>query len=249
MGRAARRHRHRGRHQAILGRRKIRAAAGGKAARFHLGDEIGQPIGVGDAVAVGIGDDLAGRGLGADIAGDAQALVRLADDPAIGIAFGDFEGAVARTVIDDDDLVIGVVQHLERGEARIHRALGVVGADDDRHPRIARQRRRQRAAIAALDFGERRFRPALAVDEAERPILDQMAAGEPFVGPGKDESAGDPRLERGADLPGQDPLLALLRLRGSNRRRIRSAPAAGRRRDCAAARYSARNAASRADRR
>ena len=54
-----------------------------EAARFHLGDQIGQPVGIGDAVAVGIGDDLAGRGLGADIAGDAQALVRLADDPAV----------------------------------------------------------------------------------------------------------------------------------------------------------------------
>ena len=62
---------------------KFGSAAGGEAARLHFGDEIGQPIGVGDAIAVGVGDDLAGGRLGADIAGDAQPLVRLVDDPAI----------------------------------------------------------------------------------------------------------------------------------------------------------------------
>ena len=244
MGRAARRHRDRGRDEAVLGRREIRSAAGAEPARFHRGDEIGQPVGVGDAIAVGVGDDLAGRRLGADIAGDAQALVRLADDPAIGIALGDFEGAVARAVIDDDDLVIGIVEHLQRGEAGIHRALGIIGADHDRDPRVMRQRRRQRAQIGALDLGQRRLGLALAVDEAERPVLDQVAAGEPLVGPGKYESAGNPGRERGADLPGQIPAAAPPRPRAANRRRIRSAPAAGRRRGCAAARYSARNAAS-----
>ena len=155
VGRAARRHRDRGRDEAVLGRREIRSAAGAEPARFHPGDEIGQPVGVGDAIAVGIGDDLAGRRLGADIAGDAQALVRLADDPAIGIALGDFEGAVARAVIDDDDLVIGIVEHLERGEAR--------------HPSCARHYRRRprprpagNAAAAAAAGPHRRARPRRA---------------------------------------------------------------------------------------
>jgi hypothetical protein len=48
--------------------------------RLHLGDEIGQPIGIDDAIAVGIGDDLAGGRLGADIARDREALIDLADD-------------------------------------------------------------------------------------------------------------------------------------------------------------------------
>ncbi len=34
-----------------------------------------------------------------------------------------------------------------------------------------------------------------------------MAAGEPLVGPGEDEGAGDAGLECGAHLPGEDPAL------------------------------------------
>ena len=37
-----------------------------------------------------------------------------------------------------------------------------------------------------------------------------MSAGEPFVGPGKDEGARDPGGKGGADLPGQRPGLLLL---------------------------------------
>src|SRR5207249_8073657 len=109
------------------------------------------PIGIGDAIAVGIGDDVASRGVGADIAGDREPLVGLADDPAIGKALGNLERPVGRAVIDDDDLVIGVVEHLVRGAAGFHSPLGVVGADDDRDARIARQRRRQRTLVARRD--------------------------------------------------------------------------------------------------
>src|SRR6185437_12285718 len=56
------------------------------------------------------------------------------------------------------------------------------------------------------------LRPTLAVDQAEGPILDEMSAGEPFVGPGEDEGAGHPHGEGGADLPGEDGALPLLAL-------------------------------------
>src|SRR5205807_8555491 len=127
-------------------------------------------------------------------------------------ALGDFERSVARAVIDDDDLVVGVVEHCERSQALIHRPLGIVGADHYRDPRVALQRRRQYAGVLPHYLVERRFRPAFPVDQTEGPVLDQMTAGEPFVGPGENESASDTRLEGGVYLPGQDSSLPLLSL-------------------------------------
>src|SRR5262249_56723233 len=102
-------------------------AAGHQLLPLHGCDEIRQPVGVGDAVAVGVGDDLAGCGLGADVPRNAQALVGLADDARIGKAFGDLERAVGRAVVDDDHFVVGIVEILERCEACLHGPLGVVG--------------------------------------------------------------------------------------------------------------------------
>src|SRR5258706_16254009 len=51
---------------------------------------------------------------------------------------------------------------------------------------------------------KRRLQLPVAIDKAKAPILDQVAAGEPLVGPGEDKSAGDPGGKRGAHLPGQD---------------------------------------------
>ncbi len=210
MRRPARRDRDRRRNEAVLGRREIGAAAGDEIGRLHLGDEIIQPIRIGDAVAVGIGDDLAGRGFGADIARDAEAFVRLRDDLAVAEALGDGEAAIGRAVIDDDHLVIGIIELRERFEAGRHRALGVVGADHDRDARRARQRGRDRSLIARAHGRKRRLRIAVTIDEAESPILDQMTAGEPFIGPGEDAGTGDAHLESGAELPGQDAHLLVI---------------------------------------
>ena len=56
------------------------------------------------------------------------------------------------------------------------------------------------------------FGSAVPVDEAKGPILDQMAAGEPFVGPGEDKGSRDAGLEGGVHLPGQHLALPLLPL-------------------------------------
>src|SRR4029077_10454890 len=132
----------------------IRPAAGGEVAALHLGDEIAQPIGVGDTVAVGVGNNFSGRRLRADIAGCAQPVVRLADDPAEAVALGDGESAVARAVIDDDDLIIRVVEHGEGGEALLDRALGVVGANHNGNSRVAWQLGWQGALILASYLAE-----------------------------------------------------------------------------------------------
>ena len=157
-----------------------------------------------------MGDDLAGGGLGAHVACGAQALIRLGGDPAERKPLGDFEGPIGRAVIDDDDLVIGIVERFERDEAGLHRALSIVGADHHGNPGVTRQWRRQRPLVTRGDLIEGRLRLALAVNEPERPILDQMAAGEPFIGPSKNEGARDARGKRGPHLPPQDLGLLLI---------------------------------------
>ena len=137
MGRTAGRDRDGGRDQIVLGRREIRSAARGQIPGFHLGDEVGQPVGVGDAVAVGVDHDLAGCRLGPDIAGGAQSLIGLTYDAAILVILGDLEGSVARAVIDDDDLIVRIIEHRQRAQTLGHGPLGIVGADDDGNPRVA----------------------------------------------------------------------------------------------------------------
>ncbi len=91
---------------------------------------------VDDAVRVGVGNELAARRMHPDVARDAQALVGLADEAKLGKVHRDVGGAVARAVIDDDDFEIRVVEAAERFQAWAHRALGVVGANHDRHHRL-----------------------------------------------------------------------------------------------------------------
>ncbi len=91
-----------------------------------------------DAVRIGVGDNLATRGLHPDIARDAEALVGLANQAELREVHRDFRGRIARAVIDDDHLEVRVVELFQRLQARTHGALRVVSADDDRdhrHPR------------------------------------------------------------------------------------------------------------------
>ena len=70
-------------------------------------------------------------------------------------------GVVARAVVDDDDLEVGIGERVERRQAVVDRVGGVVGADHDRHLRPrARDRRGENGASAnALAHGgQRRLR-------------------------------------------------------------------------------------------
>ena len=196
-----------------LGRREVRPAHGHEAAAHELEDQEGEPVGVGHAVRVGVGDDLAGRRLGAHVARDAEPLVLLADDDharAAGVRvvhrlvpLADLERAVLRAVVDDDHLVVGVVERAQRLEAGVHGALGVVGADHDRDTRRSLEARRQRGRVLRLDRAVGGLRLPVGIHQTEGPVGDLRAAGEPVVGPGEDEGAGHARLEAGADHPGE----------------------------------------------
>ena len=142
--RTARRARHALRHPRVVGRHDVRTAGADERRREHRLHQIGQPVGIDAHVGVGVGDDLAG-GLGqTEVARGAEAAVRNVDDADAGVAPRAGAGVVARAVVDDDDLEVGVGERAERREAVVDRVGGVVGADHDRDlgPRRARPRAR-----------------------------------------------------------------------------------------------------------
>jgi hypothetical protein len=107
----------------------------GDAADFGVGEgggEGAEPGGVGDAVTVDEGEDLSPPLGDAAVAGVGDAgdgLVDVGD----GVAADHLGGAVARAVVDDDDLVavVGVVAGEDRGDGVGDHRLAVADGDDD----------------------------------------------------------------------------------------------------------------------
>ncbi len=150
----------------------------------------------------------------ADVARVAQAHVLLLDVDDARVLRGDLLRVVGRSVVHEDDLVVRIIDLHERGEAVVERAGAVVGADDDRDLRVARQLHarghRFLAAPLALDRLERFLRLAIARHEAEGPVRDLHAAGEPFVGPRIDHRARQPAAHHAVDMPREHVRLLLL---------------------------------------
>jgi hypothetical protein len=90
-------------------------------------------------VAVHEREELAGRRLQAAVAGVAEAVVRLADQPqpriALGMACGDRRAAVGGAVVDHHDLEVAEALRAQREQAVVEVALDVVDRDDDADPR------------------------------------------------------------------------------------------------------------------
>src|SRR5262249_34259122 len=59
---------------------------------------------------------------------------------------------------------------------------------------------------------ERLFRPALARDDAKRPIRNFLPAGEPFVRPGEKNRSSQTALHHAVDMPAKHFGLLLLRM-------------------------------------
>ena len=98
----------------VLGRRGDIGAADTRVVPGEEGaDQIVEPVGIGHAVAVGVGEDLTGGVGRSDIAGDAQAHVRLVDRIHPRVVGDDLPGVVSRAVVDKNHLVVGVVDLLE----------------------------------------------------------------------------------------------------------------------------------------
>ena len=67
----------------------------------------------------------------------------------------------------------------------------------------------RRVGERARHGARRRLEAALAIDQAERPVVDVVAAAPPFVGPGERDGAARAFLERGADVHRRDCRLAV----------------------------------------
>ncbi len=127
--RSARCQRHEVRHLAVAGRRQVRPACPIDAVLHVRPGDVAQPVRVGIGVVVDVGGDLAGRLAHALVAGSRQALVLLAREPDV-VARGDGRGVVGRAIVDDDDLVVGVVLDRQPVEAVADELRAVVAAAD-----------------------------------------------------------------------------------------------------------------------
>ena len=211
VGRTARRPGDALRHRRIVGRDDVRSAGRHDIRVQERLDEERQPVGVDPGVGVGIGDNLAGGVRQPDIACGAEAAVRHFDQVRRRMLPRDVSRPIAGAVVDDDDLEIGIVQPLERRETVFERVRRVVGADHDRdaRPRLPGVLRKRRVGVDRLDGGRRRLQPAVAIDQAKRPVVDVMSASPPLVGPGKGDGAAGALFERRAQVHRGQPRLAL----------------------------------------
>ena len=133
-----------------------------------------QPERVRIRIVVEVGDDLAGRLVHADVARIAEAAVLLAVHDAERELARDLGTLIRRSIDDDDDFEVGVIEARDSFEAFTQRARAVVGADDHRHAR----------PVAIVDSGgervahrdERGFRRAVTTHQPEVPVVEVDAA-------------------------------------------------------------------------
>jgi hypothetical protein len=130
------------------------------------------------------------------------------------MAAADLPGGVARAVVDEDHLVIGVGEPFERGEIILERIGGVVRAHDHRNarPRLLRRGRERRVGEGARHDVGRRLGATLPIDQAEGPVVHVEAAAPPLVGPGERDGAARAFLERRPNVHGGDRRLPVLAL-------------------------------------
>ena len=147
---------------------------------------VGQPIRVYPHIRVGVGDDLAGRGSESGIARRAQAAVWQVDDTDAGIPSCDVPGCIARPIVDDNDLQVGVGQLVERRQTVGDGVRRVIRAHYHRHLRPFRSvAGRKRGAGEDLLHGcESRLKASRLIHQAKGPVVDRPTSTPPLVGPG-----------------------------------------------------------------
>src|SRR4029079_2896890 len=97
-------------------------------------------------------------------------------------------------------------------------------ANNDRHEWCLWQRKMRRSRIVSselfLNRVERLLRFAFPRDEAECPVRNFLAAGEPFVGPGEKNCSGKTAFHYAVDVPAKHLGLLLLGMPGSGHAEI-----------------------------
>ena len=144
----ARRARHALGDRAVAGRRDVGPAHARVGRAHERGREIPQPLRIGPRIVVDVRDDLAGRRREAGVPRVGQPAVRRLDQDR-GVPVRDRGGRVPRSVVDNDDLVVGVVEAGEPVETVADRARPVVRAHDDRNAGPM-QARRERHVVERL---------------------------------------------------------------------------------------------------
>ena len=162
--------------------------------------QVMQPMGVGVGVVVYVGDDLAGCGTHAGVAGSAESFLLEADDLYV-VASGDVTGGIGGAVVDDDDLVIRVLQPGEVVEALTDGGRTVIAGQYDGDTGPGGGCRKWNISESVADFFQGRLWLSVPVNQAEIPIEDFLAAAVPFVGPGKGKRSGAALGKCGAQLP------------------------------------------------
>ena len=204
MGRATWRPSHALRDPRVIRRHDIRSAGRDDVRVEKRLHEIGEPVRIDADIGIGVGDDGACRGREADVARDAQAVVRRRNQSNERIAPRDRLRCIFRSIVDDDDFVVGVSQLVERRQTVVECVRGVVRADDDRDlgPRPLLGGRERRLAERLRHGRGGRFRAAIVIDHSERPVVDVVPATPPFVGPRERNGAARALGKRGANLHG-----------------------------------------------
>ena len=186
MGRLSRRGRHARRQPAVLGGQVGAADRCGSRA-MKLVDEVREPGGVGEAVRVGVGHNRTCGRAQADIAGIGQAMVFLMNGTHPGKAGENVPRGIRRAVVHDDDLVVRVVERQQRAQALVQGPRPVVAANDDGDTRRFRKQRCGRLFEQLAQSMIGCLGRAIRTRDAERPVVDRVAAGVPFISPGEGE--------------------------------------------------------------
>src|SRR5439155_10251732 len=135
--------------------------------------------------------DLAGCRLPANVARSAEADVRCREQPN-GMTPSNLRCPVARTVVDDDDLEVGIIQPPQRLQALGNRPRAVVGTEDDRDTWPALVVRERHDTIRGAHRRQRGLRPPLLVGETKGPVVNILPASIPLIGPRENKGAGAP---------------------------------------------------------
>ena len=199
----------------VLGRRgDVRATDARIIAGKECANQIVEPVGIGHAVAVRVGNDLAGSMGGAYIAGDTQAHVGLMDRLHPRVVGDDFLGVVLGAVVDEHDLVVGIIQLLERTQAGLEGLAAVVTADDDGN---FRETLKGRGVDDGALLGEETsdgfeclLGGTIPADKAEGPVENFVAAPVPLIGPGVENRSGQATADHGVEVPADHLGLLLL---------------------------------------
>ena len=91
--------------------------------------QMKKPVGVSDAVIIGVGDDGAGGETGTQIAGDTESGMLLKLVAHLRMGFRDLGDVLAGTVIDEQDFAVGITQRHQRIQALAQRGGTIVSAD------------------------------------------------------------------------------------------------------------------------